>query len=268
MVAIELMGVSKKYRRYTERRLATTLKSYFLRDVWHRRDSSKNVIWALRDVNLKVERGATLGVIGRNGSGKSTLLKVVSRILKPDAGTMSVNGKVAALIELGAGFHPELTGRENVMINGIILGLTKREIRAKLEEIVEFAELREYIDDPVRTYSTGMYMRLGFSVAVHVDPDVFLIDEVLAVGDAAFSRRCMDRMDHFKALGKTIILVSHALELVQSWSDEAVWLDAGLLKMRGNPATVVKAYTHEVRSHSGVGDRASSEIGGVSELGQ
>ncbi len=250
MVVVELRGVSKKYRRHTERPLATTLKSYFLRDLWHRRDSPKNVIWALRDVNLKVERGATLGVIGRNGSGKSTLLKVVSRILKPDAGTISVNGKVTALIELGAGFHPELTGRENVMINGIILGLTKREIRAKLDEIVDFAELREYIDDPVRTYSSGMYMRLGFSVVVHLDPDVLLIDEVLAVGDAAFTQKSMDRMGHFKASGKTIILVSHDLELVQSWSDEAVWLDGGLLKMKGNPARVVKAYTDQVLSCS------------------
>ena len=246
MTAIEFKGVSKKYRRHTKRLYATTLKSYFLYDLWHRRDESKDVTWALRDVDLKVERGTTLGVIGRNGSGKSTLLKLISRILKPDAGTLSVNGKVAALIELGAGFHPELTGRENVIINGIILSLTKSEIKAKLHEIVDFAELNEYIDDPVRTYSSGMYMRLAFSVAVHVDPEILIIDEVLAVGDAAFTRKCMERMNYFKTVGKTIVLVSHALDMIQSWCDEAVWLDAGQAKIKGKPSDVVDAYAKEV----------------------
>jgi len=247
MSAIELKGVSKKYRRHTERPLATTLKSYFLHDLWHWQNDHKNVIWALRDLDLKVEEGETLGVIGRNGSGKSTLLKLISRILKPDAGTIAVNGKVAALIELGAGFHPELTGRENVIINGIILGLTKGEIKAKLDEIIDFSEIREYIDDPVRTYSSGMYMRLAFSVAVHVDPEILLIDEVLSVGDAPFTRKCMDRMNYFKKLGKTIFLVSHDLGMVQSWCDEAVWLDSGQMKLRGNPTDVVAAYTKEIR---------------------
>jgi ABC-type polysaccharide/polyol phosphate transport system ATPase subunit len=243
MIAVELSGVSKKYRRHTERPLTTTLKSYFLYDLWRRRSSGQDVIWALSNIDIKVENGITLGVIGRNGSGKSTLLKVISRILKPDMGTMSVNGKVAALIELGAGFHPELTGRENVIINGIILGLTKNEIKSKFDEIVDFAELKEFIDDPVRTYSSGMYMRLGFSVAVHVDPEVLLIDEVLAVGDAMFTRKCMERMSSFKKQDKTIILVSHDLQLVRSWCDEAIWLDRGLIKMKGNPSEVVEAYT-------------------------
>lgn len=242
MAAIELKGVSKKYRRHIERPLATTLKSYFLHDLWHRRSDSRDVIWALRDMDFKVEKGTTLGIIGRNGSGKSTLLKLISRILKPDAGTVTVNGKVAALIELGAGFHPELTGRENVIINGIILGLTKNEIKAKLNEIVDFAELQEYIDDPIRTYSSGMYMRLGFSVAVHIDPEILLIDEVLAVGDAAFTRKCMDRMNHFKKVGKTMVLVTHDLGLVRSWCDEALWLDVGQMKKQGKPADVVEAY--------------------------
>lgn len=243
MTAIELKGVSKKYRRHTERPLATTLKSYFLHDLWHRRNDSKDVIWALRDLDFKVEKGMTLGIIGRNGSGKSTLLKLISRILRPDAGTVFINGKVAALIELGAGFHPELTGRENVIINGIILGLTKNEIKAKLDEMIDFAELREYINDPIRTYSSGMYMRLGFSVAVHVDPEILLIDEVLAVGDAAFTRKCMDRMNHLKKVGKTMVLVTHDLGLVRSWCDEAIWLDGGLVKAHGKPADVVEAYT-------------------------
>lgn len=246
MAAIELKGVSKKYRRHTERPLTTTLKSYFLHDLWHRRDDSKDVIWALRNVDLTVEKGTTLGIIGRNGSGKSTLLKLISRILKPDTGTVRVHDKVAALIELGAGFHPELTGRENVIINGIILGLTKSEIKAKLNEIIDFAELREYINDPIRTYSSGMYMRLGFSVAVHVDPEILLIDEVLAVGDAAFTRKCMDRMNHFKKVGKTMVLVTHDLGLVRTWCDEGVWLDGGLLKMKGNPTDVVEAYARGI----------------------
>ncbi len=245
MIAVEFRGVSKKYRRRTERPRITTLKSYFLYDLWRRRGRSPDVIWALRDIDLRVEKGITLGIIGRNGSGKSTLLKVLSRILKPDIGTMSVNGMVAALIELGAGFHPELTGRENVIINGIILGLSKNEIKSKFDEIVDFAELKEFIDDPVRTYSSGMYMRLGFSVAVHVDPEVLLIDEVLAVGDAMFTRKCMERMNTFKKRDKTIILVSHDLELIRSWCDEAIWLDRGLIKLKGNPSEVVEAYTKE-----------------------
>ncbi|MEK6684048.1 MAG: ABC transporter ATP-binding protein [Nitrospirota bacterium] len=245
MAAIELKGVSKKYRRHIERPLATTLKSYFLRDLWHRRDDSKDVIWALHNVDFKVGQGTTVGIIGRNGSGKSTLLKLISRILKPDVGTVTVHGKVAALLELGAGFHPELTGRENVIINGIILGLTKSEIKSKLDEIIDFAELREYIDDPIRTYSSGMYMRLGFSVAVHIDPEILLIDEVLAVGDAAFTRKCMDRMNHFKKVGKTMVLVTHDLRMVRSWCDEGIWLNRGVVQMQGNPGDVVEAYAKE-----------------------
>jgi ABC-type polysaccharide/polyol phosphate transport system ATPase subunit len=246
MVAVELREVSKKYRRHTTRPLTTTLKSYLLRDLWRKREINEDVTWALKGVDFKLEQGVTLGVIGRNGSGKSTLLKVIGRILKPDAGAVSVNGKVAALIELGAGFHPELTGRENVIINGIILGLSKNEIKTRFDEIVDFAELRKVIDDPVRTYSSGMYVRLGFSVAVHVDPEILLIDEAFAVGDAKFVRKCMDRMNFFKKQGKTIILVSHNLEIVRSWCDEAIWLDAGLLKMKGNPPEVVEAYTKEM----------------------
>jgi ABC-type polysaccharide/polyol phosphate transport system ATPase subunit len=218
------------------------LKSYLLRDLWSRRRVETDAIWALRSVSLDVESGTTLGVIGRNGSGKSTLLKLINRVLKPDAGTVTVRGTVASLVELGAGFHPELTGRENVVINGTILGLTKKEIRARFDEIVAFSELANYIDEPVRTYSTGMYLRLGFAVAVHVDPDVLLIDEVLAVGDRPFTQKCMERMTRFKEAGKTIVLVSHDLEAVRSWCEEAVWLDQGMLRERGKPADVVDAY--------------------------
>lgn len=246
MTAIELKGVSKKFRRHIERRLATTLKSYFLRDLWQRRNNRKEVLWALRDVDLQVEEGTTLGIIGRNGSGKTTLLKVICGILRQDTGTVDVQGKVAALIELGAGFHPELTGRENVIINGIILGLSKSEIKARLDEIIAFAELEQYMDEPVRTYSSGMCMRLGFSVAVHVDPQILLMDEVFAVGDAAFKRKCLERMHYFKKVGKTIILVSHDLDTVRDWCDRAIWLHAGMLKREGTAATVVDAFTMEM----------------------
>jgi lipopolysaccharide transport system ATP-binding protein len=249
-VAIELREVAKRYWRHSHRPTATTLKSYLLRDLWSRRRVDADAIWALRGVNLDVESGTTLGVIGRNGSGKSTLLKLINRVLKPDAGTVTVRGTVASLVELGAGFHPELTGRENVVINGTILGLTKKEIRARFDEIVAFSELANYIDEPVRTYSTGMYLRLGFAVAVHVDPDVLLIDEVLAVGDRPFTQKCMERMTRFKEAGKTIVLVSHDLEAVRSWCEEAVWLDQGMLRERGKPADVVDAY---LASLSGAG---------------
>ncbi len=263
MMAIELQGVSKQYRRHTTRPLATTLKSYFLHDLWHRRDGRRDVMWALRDVSLRVKKGTTLAIIGRNGSGMSTLLKLVSRILRPDAGTVSINGTVAALIELGAGFHPELTGRENVIINGIILGLSKSEIKAKLEEIVGFSELREYMDDPVRTYFSGMYMRLGFSVAVHVDPDILLIDEILAVGDEAFAMKCSEKMEGFKKRGKTIVLVSHDLGLVRRWCETAILLEQGQVKECGLTREVVAAYGQSL-AEGGRG-RSGKQAGGEAE---
>jgi len=242
MPAVELKGVSKKYRRHTERPLATTFKSYLLHDLWHRRNGNTGSIWALRDINLTIPKGTTLGIIGRNGSGKSTLLKLISQIIKPDKGTVAINGKVSALLELAAGFHPDLTGRENVIINGIILGLSKAEIKSRMDEIVEFAELRDYIDEPVRTYSSGMYMRLAFSTAIHIDPEILLVDEVLAVGDGAFVERCTERMDRFKNAGKTIVMVTHNLPVVTKWCHEAVWLDGGYLRMRGDPDDIVDAY--------------------------
>jgi lipopolysaccharide transport system ATP-binding protein len=233
--AIEFLAVSKRYRRHAHRPAATTLKSFLLRDLWSRRRYEQSPIWALREVNLAVEAGTTLGVVGRNGSGKSTLLKLVNRVLKPDAGAVVVRGVVASLVELGAGFHPELTGRENIVINGTILGLTKKEIRACFDEIVDFAGLIDYIDEPVRTYSTGMYLRLGFAVAVHVNPDILLIDR-------PFTQKCMERMNRFKEAGKTIVFVSHDLETVRTWCGEAVWLDQGVLRERGKPGDVVDAY--------------------------
>jgi ABC-type polysaccharide/polyol phosphate transport system ATPase subunit len=197
---------------------------------------------ALTDVSFSVPKGSTFGVIGRNGSGKSTALKLVAGITKPTTGTVRVAGRVSALIELGAGFHPEISGRENVFINGIMLGLTKRQIQARFDEIVDFAELREFIDAPVKTYSSGMYMRLGFAVAIHVDPEVLLVDEVLAVGDEGFTHKCLDKFAEFRRRGKTVLLVTHSLGLVETLCDEAIWLDAGRLAAQGDPKRVVGAY--------------------------
>jgi ABC-type polysaccharide/polyol phosphate transport system ATPase subunit len=246
MNAIDVLNVSKIYRRYSGRRQFATLKSALLSRSLIRDLKPDETFSALRDVSVTVPAGRTLGVIGRNGSGKSTLLKLVAGITKPTTGTVRVNGRISALIELGAGFHPEISGRENVFINGIMLGLSKREIARRFDEIVEFAELEDFIDAPVKTYSSGMYMRLGFAVAVHVDPDVLLVDEVLAVGDEAFTHKCLDKFAEFKRRGKTILLVTHALGLVERFCDEALWLDAGQKQAMGDPKRVVGAYITDV----------------------
>src|SRR5207248_4963444 len=206
---------------------------------------------ALKGVSFAVPQGSTFGVIGRNGSGKSTALKLVAGITKPTTGVVRVRGRIAALIELGAGFHPEISGRENVFINGIMLGLTKQQIQARFDDIVEFAELREFIDAPVKTYSSGMYMRLGFAVAIHVDPDVLLVDEVLAVGDEAFTHKCLDKFAEFKRRGKTILLVTHSLTVVERFCDDAVWLDQGAVRADGDPRRVVDAYLTAVEKTEG-----------------
>jgi ABC-type polysaccharide/polyol phosphate transport system ATPase subunit len=243
--AIELHGISKRFR-FHGGRPPTTLKSAVVELFRGRRHRPIEHFAALRDIDLTLEQGRTLGIIGANGSGKSTLLKLIAGIYRPDSGTLSVRGRVAPLIELGAGFHPELTGRENVVINGIILGLSQREVRRRLDEIVEFAGLREFIDAPARTYSSGMYMRLGFAVAVHLDPDVLLIDEVLAIGDEAFSRKCADRFAEFRRVGKTMLLVTHDAEAVERWCDEAVWLDRGVIRVAGEPRKVIDLYRQEM----------------------
>src|ERR1017187_2723211 len=238
--AIELVDVTKVYRRYGGRQFAT-LKSALLQRTVIRDLNPKEQFCALQNVSFSVPRGSTFGVIGRNGSGKSTALKLVAGISKPTSGTVKVDGRISALIELGAGFHPEISGRENVFINGIMLGLTKREVMNRFDEIVEFAELTEFIDAPVKTYSSGMYMRLGFAVAIHVDPDVLLVDEVLAVGDEAFTHKCLDKFSEFRRRGKTILLVTHSLGMVERFCDEAVWLDAGQKRADGEPKRVIGA---------------------------
>ena len=263
MNAIEVTHASKVYRRYSRRRQFSTLKSALLSRSLIRNLRPDETFEAVSDVTFTVPRGRTLGVIGRNGSGKSTLLKLVAGITKPTTGTVRVNGRISALIELGAGFHPEISGRENVFINGIMLGLTKREITRRFDEIVEFAEMRDFIDAPVKTYSSGMYMRLGFAVAIHVDPDVLLVDEVLAVGDEGFTHKCLDTFAEFKRRGKTILLVTHSLGLVERFCDEALWMDGGRLKGIGDPKRVVGAYITDVEvgeeQHLAAGDAKAQE---------
>lgn len=243
--AITLSHATKIYRRYGGRQFST-LKSALLSGDLVRQLRPEETFQALNDVSFTVPKGATYGVVGRNGSGKSTALKLVAGITKPTSGSVTVEGRISALIELGAGFHPEISGRENVFINGIMLGLTKKEITKRFDEIVEFAELTEFIDAPVKTYSSGMYMRLGFAVAIHVDPDVLLVDEVLAVGDEGFTHKCLDKFGEFKRRGKTILLVTHSLGLVERFCDEAVWLDAGVKKAEGDPTRVVGSYVTDV----------------------
>ena len=216
---------------------------------------------ALSDVSFEVRRGETFGVIGANGSGKSTLLKLVAGLFKPTSGTLRVDGKVSALIELGAGFHPEISGRENVVINGVMLGLTRREIERKLPSIIEFSGLSEFIDEPVKTYSSGMYVRLGFAVAVHVDPEVLVVDEVLAVGDEAFSRRCLDTIKEFSARGKTIFFVSHSLALVEELCDRVLYLSGGKVAGLAEPREMLAAYRLDVSAGEGTRLMAEHAVG-------
>jgi len=243
--AIVGRDVTKLYRRHAHRNQFKTLKSALLTGSVVSDLRPEDTFTALDGVTFEVPRGSTFAVIGENGSGKSTLLKLVAGITKPTRGSLSVAGRVSALIELGAGFHPEISGRENVAINGVMLGLTRREVERRFDAIVDFAELRDFIDAPVKTYSSGMYMRLGFAVAIHVDPDVLLIDEVLAVGDEAFTRKCLDKIAEFRRRGKTILFVTHTLGLVEKMCDEALWLRHGRAEDHGDPRRVVGAYlTH------------------------
>ena len=244
--AIEVVHVSKVYRRYARRRQFATLKSALLSGSLLGDLKPDETFQALRDVSFSVPKGCTYGVIGRNGSGNSTLLKCVAGITRPTEGSITVNGRISALIELGAGFHPEISGRENVFINGIMLGLTKKEIQRRFDEIVEFAEMRDFIDAPVKTYSSGMYMRLGFAVAIHVDPEVLLVDEVLAVGDQGFTHKCLDKFSEFRQRNKTVLLVTHSLDLVEKYCDQALWIDKGKTRADGEPKRAVAAYIIDV----------------------
>jgi len=238
--AIQVEDLHKSFRRYRLKRGYSTLKSLFV-NPFARRNQAQ-FVQVLKGVDLKVAPGQTIGLIGRNGSGKSTLLKIMAGIYAPTAGRVALAGRVSSLIELGAGFHPDFSGRENVFLNGAILGLAQEEVRDRFEEIVRFAELEEFIDSPVRTYSSGMYVRLGFSVAVNVDPEILLIDEVLAVGDESFSHKCEDKINEFKRVGKTIFLVTHDLGAVERFCHRAVWLEEGRIRAEGEPLRVSDDY--------------------------
>ncbi|MBN1878949.1 ABC transporter ATP-binding protein [bacterium] len=243
---VELDSITKAFKKHSKRHQFLTLKSTLIRDLWKLKQKNTEVdpglFWALKGVDVRIRKGETIGFIGSNGSGKSTVLKIIAGILKPTTGRVSVTGRLSALIELGAGFHPEISGRENIFINGIMLGLTKQQIREKFDEIVDFADLRDFIDNPVRTYSSGMFMRLGFAVAVHVNPDILLIDEVLAVGDQTFVHKCLERIFDFKRRGKTIIVVTHDLGAVEKLCSRAVWLSQGIQKSEGPAREIIGAY--------------------------
>ena len=244
--AIDVVNVSKVYRRYAQKKQFATLKSAILDGSLLGDLRPEETFQALKGVSFQVPKGCTYGIIGRNGSGKSTMLKCVAGITRPTQGTVTVDGRISALIELGAGFHPEISGRENIFINGIMLGLTKGEIKRRFDEIVEFAEMQDFIDAPVKTYSSGMYMRLGFAVAVHVNPEVLLVDEVLAVGDQGFTHKCLDKFAEFRRRNKSILLVTHSLDLVEKFCDVAHWLDHGVTKGEGDPKRIVAAYIIDV----------------------
>lgn len=239
--AVIVENVSKRFRKYPTRG-HTTLKEALLKGQLLRMRRDREYVEALKDVSFTVPEGTVLGIIGPNGAGKSTLLRLIAGIYRPTTGRIVVNGRLSALLNLGLGFHPELTGRENIIIGGLAMGLSRREIMRRLDEIVAFAELEEFIDAPVRTYSSGMYMRLAFSVAVNVDPDILLLDEVLAVGDAHFAEKSRARMEEFKEGGKTILLVTHDLATVESWCHEALWLEGGKVRALGEPKEVVASY--------------------------
>jgi ABC-2 type transport system ATP-binding protein/lipopolysaccharide transport system ATP-binding protein len=252
-VAIAVREVTKKFRLHNDRK--TNVKELFsARD----RRSRHEDFWALKGVTLDIPRGRTFGLIGHNGSGKSTLLKLVAGIHRPTSGSITAAGRVSAMLELGAGFHPEMSGRDNIYLNGSILGMTRRQIDAAMEEIIAFSGLEEFIDTPVKVYSSGMYVRLGFAIAVNLEPEILIIDEVIAVGDEAFQRRCFDHLYELRRKGVTIVLVTHSLALVADLCDEAAWLDAGTLRTVGPARDVVDAYLSTVNEREAAAAAAAS----------
>lgn len=246
MDVIQVTDVSKMFRVYHDK--GSTLKEKIL----FRNRNRYEDRWVLKDIHLNIKKGQTVGLIGENGSGKSTLLKLLTRIIYPNKGSITISGKVSSLLELGAGFHPDMTGKENIYMNASIFGLTKKDIDNRLETIIQFSELEQFIDNPVRTYSSGMYMRLAFSVAINVDPEILLIDEILAVGDANFQKKCMDRLKEFKKQDVTIAFVSHDLGSVEKICDRVVWLDDGKIVEIGTPKNVINSYMDFMGRKQGV----------------
>ena len=241
-LAVDLQHVGKRFKRHSDRR--NSIKERLVRG----RARKPEDFWAVRDVTLQIPKGSVYGLIGHNGSGKSTLLKMIGGIYRPTEGSITTDGRVAALIELGAGFHPDMTGRENINLNGSILGLPRKDIQAVTEEIIEFSGLGDFINDPVKHYSSGMYVRLGFSVAVHMKPDVLVVDEVLAVGDEEFQRKCFDHLYALRRSGRTIIVVSHGLGQLEALCDEIAWLEHGEVQKAGPPTETIAAYLKRVNS--------------------
>lgn len=269
MITVE--GLWKRFRLYRDRH--QSLKARLV----SRRRSKYEEFWALKDVSFEVTPGESLGIIGANGCGKSTLLKCLTGIYKPTQGALTVDGRVSALIELGAGFHPELSGRENIFLNSSILGLDQNTIKSRFDQIVEFAGLEDFIESPVKVYSSGMTVRLGFAIAANADPEVLLVDEVLAVGDEAFQQKCFEHLAKFKRQGGTIVLVSHSLEQVRQVCDRAIWLDEGSIRTIGTPSEAIDQYLAEVhsaeidesgRARWGTGEVWVEDVEVVDETGQ
>lgn len=251
--AISVKNVSKSFRLHQDR--PASIKEFILQRGGH----SVEHFQALKNISIDIPKGSFFGVIGHNGSGKSTLLRIMSGIHRPSSGTVESSGRISALLELGSGFHPELTGRENVYLNGAMLGIARKKMTNALDSIIEFSGIGEFIDSPVKVYSSGMYVRLGFAVAVHVDPEILLVDEVIAVGDEEFQRRCLDHMYGLRRRGKTIVFVSHASSMVERLCDEVAWLDHGSLAQLGRPTDVCQAYLSHVNDQET--DRLEAEAG-------
>ncbi len=241
-IAIQVDALGKRYR------LGSQLKYRTLRESWssmfagRKERTEDESIWALRDVSCEVRKGEVVGVIGRNGAGKSTLLKVLSRITRPTVGKVDIYGRVGSLLEVGTGFHPELTGRENIFLNGAILGMSRQEVRAKFDEIVAFSEIEQFVDTPVKRYSSGMYVRLAFAVAAHLEPEILLVDEVLAVGDVSFQKRCLGKMGELTGQGRTVLFVSHQMAAVQALCKTAMWIDHGTVRDVGGATNIIEKY--------------------------
>lgn len=253
-------GVSKRFR--TQRNRPLTLKESFVRRLTGRADP-RGEHWALRDVTCAVQRGQALGIIGHNGAGKSTFLRLLCGLGRPTRGRISRAGQVSGLLDLGSGFHPDMTGRENIMTGGLLSGLSRREVLAQQPAIIAFAELEQFIDEPVRTYSSGMYLRLAFATAMQFDPDVLVIDEVLAVGDARFQKKCLDRLSAFRAAGKTLILTSHVMEQVRGLCDEVLVLEEGQVAMQGEPEAAIRCYEDLMRQRT---EKRAAELGDATRV--
>ncbi|QEE43668.1 ABC transporter ATP-binding protein (plasmid) [Rhizobium sp. WL3] len=255
-VALRVDGISKRYR-LGGLQPYQTLRDTIVDFVRQRpmKQADKPEFWALRDVSFELKEGEVLGIVGRNGAGKSTLLKLLSRITTPDSGRIEVCGRIGSLLEVGTGFHPELTGRENIYMNGILLGMTRSEVQRKFDEIVDFSGVEEFLETPVKRYSSGMRVRLGFSVAAHLEPEILIVDEVLAVGDAEFQRKCLGRMNAAASEGRTVLFVSHQMEAIQSLCSRAVWLENGGVRQDGNADQVVSSYLASTR------ETARTELG-------